>query len=280
MKKQFLYLVQSRLDRLEYHKVLESENSDYIVGTFEKKIDLPNAIYIPNTVWEQGRNALYEEALRISGDYEYFIFLDDDVLFKKGSFREFEKEVLEGKPDFCIPLYYSNILIRRYYKIFGHYFKYSKLIYADSMFICISKTLFYDKRLLPYSIDYKNIVGIPDYNSSKFFWMNLYEYFYATSSIHTINAVIVKNANNLTSYNSDSKTFKKMREAVRQKTNKYKNIQAKQMPSLYIYDMMRKNKIYARLFWYFGSTIFLVYHLYKDLTYNKRLNNKRNIRRK
>ncbi len=100
--KQFLYLVQSRIGLLPNHELLQSDNSDYIVATFEEEIDLENAIYIPNTTWEEGRNALYEAAMK-RDKYEYYIFLDDDIGFERGSFRLFEQEVLAVLPDFAAP---------------------------------------------------------------------------------------------------------------------------------------------------------------------------------
>ena len=175
--KQFLYLVQSRIKCLEDQKILESDNSDYIVATFEKKIDRENFIYVPNTIWTEGRNALYEEALKRKDQYEYFVFLDDDVTFHRGSFRVFENEVLATQADFAMPAFLPHSLIKRY----DNYnpFRYSVIIILEQIFICLSKELFCSPKLLPYSMDY---VDRPDLGGgaiapSNTFFMELYEYF-------------------------------------------------------------------------------------------------------
>ena len=58
----FLYMIQSRIKFLENHKVLQTDDSDVLILTFEEKIDKENFIYAPNTTWEEGRNKLIEEA--------------------------------------------------------------------------------------------------------------------------------------------------------------------------------------------------------------------------
>jgi len=60
---------------------LESPNSDVMWLTF--KTEFPGFIFYPNSSWAQGRNRLYQEALKKEiaqgWRYLYYIFLDGDV---------------------------------------------------------------------------------------------------------------------------------------------------------------------------------------------------------
>ena len=191
--KQFLYLVQSRIRLLENHTILESDNSDYIVATFKKKIDRENFIYVPNTIWTEGRNALYAEALKRKDDYEYFVFLDDDIVFERGSFRVFENEVLHIQADFAMPVYLNHPFIPKYDPY--NPFQYSNITFIDQAFICLSRELFCSPKLLPYDMAY---VDRPDLGGgviapSNTFFMELYDHF-SDKKLLVTNNVAVRNS--------------------------------------------------------------------------------------
>ena len=188
--KQFLYLVQSRISFLENHTILESDNSDYIVATFEKKIDRENFIYVPNTIWTEGRNALYEEALKRKDHYEYFVFLDDDMVFVRGSFRMFEKEVLHIRADCAVP----PIMCHPFHKMYDCYspFRYSNISFIDQIMVCVSRELFCSPKLLPYDTEYagKHHLGGGALAPSDTFFMKLYEHFGDRLCVMTNNVVV------------------------------------------------------------------------------------------
>ena len=190
--KQFLYLVQSRIRFLENHTILESDNSDYLCATYEKKIDRENFIYVPNTIWTEGRNALYEEVMKRKDHYEYFVFLDDDIVFERGSFRVFENEVLHIQADFAMPVYLNHPFIKKYDH--DNPFQYSTITYIDQAFICLSKELFYSPKLLPFDMSY---VDRPDLGGgcvapSNTFFMELYDHF-SDKKLLVTNNVAVRN---------------------------------------------------------------------------------------
>ena len=191
--KQFLYLLQSRIKCLEDHKILESDNSDYIVATFEKKIDRKNFIYVPNTIWTEGRNALYEEAMKRKDQYEYFVFLDDDMVFERGSFRVFEKEVLHIQADCAVP----PIMCHPFHKMYDRYnpFQYSNISFIDQIMVCLSRELFCSPKLLPYDMDYvgKHHLGGGVIAPSDTFFMKLYEHFGDRLCVMTNNVVVTNN---------------------------------------------------------------------------------------
>ena len=191
--KQFLYLVQSRIGLLENHTILESDNSDYLCATFEKKIDRENFIYVPNTIWTEGRNILYEEAMKRKDHYEYFVFLDDDIVFERGSFRVFENEVLHIQADFAMPVYLTHPFIQKYDRY--NPFQYSTITFFDQAFICLSRELFCSPKLLPFDMAY---VDRPDLGGgviapSNTFFMELYDHF-SDKKLLVTNNVAVRNS--------------------------------------------------------------------------------------
>lgn len=109
MSKKFLYLVQGRkVNVLKYHS-LQNEESDLVVATFDEEVSMDEmalfkSFFIPKTTWAEGRNIQYEFAKSISNSYEYYIFLDDDVVFESGSFPEFQELLLKYKPAVGFPL--------------------------------------------------------------------------------------------------------------------------------------------------------------------------------
>lgn len=108
--KPFIYLIQSESD-MPYSDLPDEEN-DIILLTWKKPSDRNNAIYYPQSTWNEGRNRLLKEALARNADYLYYIFLDGDCIVKEDAelarslnvalcgnpFRTFEKYLLEWEP--------------------------------------------------------------------------------------------------------------------------------------------------------------------------------------
>lgn len=102
--KKYIYLIQSR-QYYKYFEELVSDTSDAIV-LFWKDFDeteLPNRhdwerIDCHKSTWNSGRNVLLKNAICRDVDYEYYIFMDDDIGFNihtpqtttTSAFREFE----------------------------------------------------------------------------------------------------------------------------------------------------------------------------------------------
>ena len=101
-KKNILYLFQGQAENLEkYYSVFNRSDVDVLFLSYDKEIE--GAIYLPNSTWAEGRNKLLEEALKIS-EYEYYVFCDDDVEFKKGSFEIFEDNLRKYNPLVAVPI--------------------------------------------------------------------------------------------------------------------------------------------------------------------------------
>lgn len=107
MQKKFVYLVQGHSSNIGNFNFLHNESSDLFSLTYDSEIQEENVtwarnIYFPNSTWAEGRNRLLDEVIQF--DYEYFIFIDDDIKVVQGSFYEFQKLLLEYKPQIGLPL--------------------------------------------------------------------------------------------------------------------------------------------------------------------------------
>ena len=153
--KEFLYLVQARANLAEKHLSLASDRADVLIYTFDKKINKPNFLYKSKTSWAEGRNILIEAARKSNRRYKYYIMLDDDIVFTKGSFKEFEDEVISVNPDLSVPVYRDKRAIR-YLSNYSP-FRYSTLVDWDCCFVCIQKELFLGNKLFPYPVEVNGI---------------------------------------------------------------------------------------------------------------------------
>ncbi len=112
--KPFVYLIQAAQD-MPYPE-LPDDGNDIILLTWKAPSDVPGALFLPGSSWNEGRNALLAEARKRvesgGADYRYFIFLDEDILIKEDTelaanlgvpltgnpFRTFEAWLLEWEP--------------------------------------------------------------------------------------------------------------------------------------------------------------------------------------
>uniref|UniRef100_UPI0010A5B4C0 hypothetical protein n=1 Tax=Flagellimonas onchidii TaxID=2562684 RepID=UPI0010A5B4C0 len=98
-EKPFLYLVQCEGTEIPYPEL--QENADIIYLSWKKEHD--QMVFFPNSTWTDGRNHLFEIAGKLKERYDYYIFLDDDIVFENGSFKEFEKLLLQYNPAIATP---------------------------------------------------------------------------------------------------------------------------------------------------------------------------------
>ncbi len=107
--KYFLYLIQGRKENVLKYSYLQNENADLIALTFdleilENELNSISTIFLPNSTWAEGRNKQLEDAKKLDSKYLYYIFIDDDVEFIKGTFSDFEQQLLKNKPAIGVPL--------------------------------------------------------------------------------------------------------------------------------------------------------------------------------
>ncbi len=112
--KPFIYLIQSAA-RMPYPE-LPGPSCDVLLLTWQHPADSANAVFLPGSSWNEGRNRLLWEArrraARTGNDYRYYIFLDDDCRVREDAelarrlglpltgnpFRTFERFLLEWEP--------------------------------------------------------------------------------------------------------------------------------------------------------------------------------------
>ena len=240
MTKDFMYLVQSRASVAEKHLSLESSRSDVLIYTFDRQIERPGFLFRANTTWAEGRNILIEAARKLQHSYKYYVLLDDDIKFIKGTYAQFEEAVLKIKPGLATPVYHSKSSSIRYSKITP--FPYSEFVlHIDCCFVCLSRDLFFsrgaenglDKALLPYKIDSSMIPRTdPSIYSSVWFWVSLFEY-YSHKRIIIMNKFHHINELHLNTYDYDHATsYSKVYHTMKSKDPGFSNRLLKQIPDL------------------------------------------------
>ena len=148
--KNFLYLVQGEAKLVkEYLHLAERKNATAIFLTYDKP--LKEAIFFPNSTWAKGRNKMLEIALK-KDDYLYYIFCDDDISFKKGGWKEFEKSLLTLKPAIAIPIFLEKTKKSPLY-----WLKYNSFLYNDEQMMAFHKKVIQDCIVLPYQSHFDDI---------------------------------------------------------------------------------------------------------------------------
>ena len=139
---EFLYLVQGRSDLIKNYFHLDNRiSSDAIFITYDKQID--NAIYFPSSTWAESRNLLLEKALE-GNEYQYYIFCDDDITFKKGGWEIFEKNLLSLKPKVAVPVFLEKTKATPL-----RWLKYHSILFNDEQMIAFHKDVLHDRILMP-----------------------------------------------------------------------------------------------------------------------------------
>jgi hypothetical protein len=69
-------------------------------------------IFYPNSTWTQGKNKLREYALSLEKKYDYYIYLDEDIVFEgvdtEAGFDAVENLLLKYKPIIAVPHLFGN----------------------------------------------------------------------------------------------------------------------------------------------------------------------------
>lgn len=161
VSKRILYLVQAKIDMPSDYSYISSK--EYVLLSYKKRSKQTN-IFFPNSTWTTGRNALRNYVIKNNLIYDYYIFLDEDVLFKnyenKKGFKKFENMVFKYKPFIANPFY-------EYYPFYPESthpesplkFKSKKILKEkeileegnfDGIYNCFSKESFFCNKIFPY----------------------------------------------------------------------------------------------------------------------------------
>jgi hypothetical protein len=148
--KNFIYLFQGQSDLIEkYMHLAGREDADAIFLTYDRPI--AGAIFFPNSTWAQGRNKLLTTALNREEGYTYYIFCDDDIAFKKGDWKEFEKQLIKYSPSIAVPV------CEKTEKTIIKGIKCQSFLFNDEQLIAFHHTVAKDGIILPYQEQFDDV---------------------------------------------------------------------------------------------------------------------------
>jgi hypothetical protein len=148
--KNFCYLILSQGKLPEYYKYLKNEDSDVYVSFFKDGYTSENWFsfkYHQNSTWAEARNLLLKDVLlENKSDYLYYIFMDDDLIFKpQDEIPALQDFLLKDKPSIAYP--HINYKTKNDNKSQSKY-------NCDSAFFIIRKDCI--KSVLPYYTAYQD----------------------------------------------------------------------------------------------------------------------------
>jgi hypothetical protein len=147
----FLYLIQGKAANVRKYATLNSECSEVLGLSYDQPE--PGFEYFPNSSFATGRNFLLSLATRRIGEFDYLIFLDDDVEFCRGSFLQMEQNLQKFKPAIAVPLTEKTrrtpLSVERYGVIYP-LFRWQWLHINDEQYLALSREVVQQGLLLPY----------------------------------------------------------------------------------------------------------------------------------
>lgn len=145
-----LYLIQCSSKLPDIYSCLKNKN--IVVLSFKEETE-DTTIFFPNSTWTTGRNKLREYALSLEDRYDYYIYLDEDILFKnisqKDGFRHFEHLLDIYKPLIGNP----QMENKGWYNSHGNLIKNAEaqsVVCFDGIMNAYSKEIFFENTIFPY----------------------------------------------------------------------------------------------------------------------------------
>lgn len=107
----YLYIIQSATKLPDIYECLRDRN--FLLLSFKENTS-DTTIFFPKSTWATGRNRLRQYILNMKTVYDYYIFMDSDVVFANYSqvdgFNRFEELIAKYRP------YVANPIWEHYYK--------------------------------------------------------------------------------------------------------------------------------------------------------------------
>jgi hypothetical protein len=102
----FLYITQTAAGLPRIYECLRQK--EFVLLSYKEKTP-DTHIFLPKSTWTTGRNALREYAMGLEKQYDYYVFLDADVVFdgysQADGFNKLEELVNTYRPAIAIPQY-------------------------------------------------------------------------------------------------------------------------------------------------------------------------------
>jgi len=128
------------------------KNKNIIVLSYKKETE-DTTIFFPNSTWTTGRNKLREHALSLDEHYDYYIYLDEDIIFKgltqEEGFKHFEHLLDVYKPLIGSP----QMENRGWYNSHGNLIEDAEaqsVVCFDGIMNAYSSQIFLENTILPY----------------------------------------------------------------------------------------------------------------------------------
>lgn len=164
MKKTALFLIQAKAGLPRIYRCLK--NKPHVLLSYRQET-ADTAIYAPGTTWTSGRNRLIEHVRANRLQYDWYVFLDEDVVFagmsQKAGFRMFlsilsvvdHPVVTVAKGDYnrwCNQKRLDGIVPVAMCKkgVENQKWELQTVDWFDGLFNAFSREAFFDGRLLPY----------------------------------------------------------------------------------------------------------------------------------
>ena len=198
----YLYLIQTEGKIPDIYKYIK-KNSKYVLLSYKYNTEQTD-IFFPNSTWTTGRNKLREYVLKLEEKYDYYIFIDEDIIFNPSeNFGSFEKLLNLYRP------YIGNPNLGNYYEFYGipqdnhnHF-----TIYFDGICNAFSSEAINDNLIFPYIDKFDN----------RNWWMSQF-IMIILCSIYKKEVVVFTN---LKIHNTQNSSYPKEKGSIWQETEKY-----------------------------------------------------------
>jgi hypothetical protein len=140
-----LYLIQTSGKLPEIYECLRNRN--FVLLSFKENTS-DTTIFYPKSTWTTGRNKLRDYVLEQKEEYDYYIFMDEDVVFSNYSqedgFNKFEELIKKYNP------YIANPNVDRYYNHIKFLGEAQTTVWYDGICNAFSKDAFNSNIIFPY----------------------------------------------------------------------------------------------------------------------------------
>lgn len=147
----FLYLIQGKAVNVRRYHFLNSSSSELLGLSYDTPE--PGFEYFPKSSFATGRNYLLDRARQRLHEFDYFVFLDDDVEFCRGSFELMEDNLKRVRPAVGVPLTEKTRRTAFGFEIAGcirPLIRQQRLHINDEQYLACSREVISDGKLLPY----------------------------------------------------------------------------------------------------------------------------------
>ena len=148
----FLYIAQTATVLPSIYDCLRKK--EFILLSYKESTP-DTKIFLPKSTWTTGRNALREYIIGLEKKYDYYVFLDEDMVFSEYSqeegFNKLEELVDKYRPTIANPNF-----VEYYKKNIIHGVEAQTTVWYDGMCNIFSKDTLFSNKIFPYIDKFDN----------------------------------------------------------------------------------------------------------------------------